>query len=410
MAVAGLRGTGDWGTDERPKNFREMILWRDPNGQAPLTALMSKMRTESTNDPQFYWWEEELNPVRIQVNGAITTSTYTTITVDGGDGEDLVPGDLLMIEATPTDGTAYTFEILRVDSVTSATQIVVSRGAAGTTASTTITDDAYLLRIGSAFEEGGTSPDSSTRNPTKYTNYTEIFKTTYEITNTAKVTRTRTGDPIKNDKKRKMFDHSVGLEHACLFGVPYEDTTTASNGKPLRYTGGLFYFLNQAVAAGDTHCIRVHTTSTSVTEDDFLDDTYKLFDYNAEGAGNERIVLAGNIWLNRLNKFIKNSSSARLNYDGVVDVFGMKLTRITIPQGTWYVRSHPLMNTNSLFSKGAFFINPAGIRWRPMSGRDTGFKDNIQANDADSTKGQWLTEGGCEYHHLKTMMYHGLHY
>lgn len=28
MAVAGLRGTGDWAMDERPKNFREMILWR----------------------------------------------------------------------------------------------------------------------------------------------------------------------------------------------------------------------------------------------------------------------------------------------------------------------------------------------------------------------------------------------
>ena len=39
MAVAGLRGTGDWATDERPKNFREMILWRNPNGMAPLTAL-----------------------------------------------------------------------------------------------------------------------------------------------------------------------------------------------------------------------------------------------------------------------------------------------------------------------------------------------------------------------------------
>lgn len=28
--IAGLRGTatGDWATDERPKNFREMILWR----------------------------------------------------------------------------------------------------------------------------------------------------------------------------------------------------------------------------------------------------------------------------------------------------------------------------------------------------------------------------------------------
>ncbi len=28
-AVAGLRGTGDFGTDERPKSFREYILWRE---------------------------------------------------------------------------------------------------------------------------------------------------------------------------------------------------------------------------------------------------------------------------------------------------------------------------------------------------------------------------------------------
>jgi len=409
MAVAGLRGTGDWGTDERPKNFREMILWRDPNGQAPLTALMSKMRTESTDDPEFAWWEEELNPVRLQVNGAITTSTYSTITVDSGDAENLVPGDLLMLEATPTNATAFTFEIVRVTAVASATQLTVSRGAAGTTALTTITDDTYMLKIGSAYEEGGTSPDSSTRNPTKFSNYTEIFKTTYEITNTAKVTRTRTGDPIKNDKKRKMFDHSVALEWASFFGVP-DESETGSNSKPRRYTGGLFHYLNLAVAAGSTHCIRVHTTSTSVTEDNFLDDTYKLFDYNAEGAGNERLVFAGNTWLNRLNKFVKNSSSSRINYNGTVNVFGMTLQRYTIPQGTWYVRSHPLMNTNTLFTNGAFFINPAGLRWRPMRGRDTHFKDNIQANDADTQKGQWLTEGGCEFHHLKTMMYHGLHY
>jgi len=385
-----------------------MILWRDPNGQAPLTALMSKMRTESTDDPEFAWWEEELNPVRLQVNGTVTTTTYTTITVDSGDAQDLVPGDLLMVEATPSDGSAYTFEILRVTAANSATEFIAARGAAGTTAAA-INDDVFLTKIGSAHEEGGTSPDASTRNPTKYSNYTEIFKTAYRITNTAKVTRTRTGDPIKNDKKRKMFDHSVALEHACLFGVP-DESETGSNGKPRRYTGGLFHFLNQAVAAGDTHVIKVHTTSTSLTEDDLLDDTYKMFDYNAEGAGNERLVLAGNVWLNRINKIIKNSSSTRMNYDGTIRQWGMELTRIKIPQGTWYVRSHPLMNANSLFTQGAFFINPAGVRWRPMRTRDTHFKDNIQANDADEQKGQWLTEGGCEFHHLKTMMYHGLHY
>ena len=52
MAVAGLRGTGDWAADERPKNFREMILWRNPNGQTPLTALLSKMKHESTSEPE----------------------------------------------------------------------------------------------------------------------------------------------------------------------------------------------------------------------------------------------------------------------------------------------------------------------------------------------------------------------
>ena len=42
QAIAGLRGSGDFATDERPKDFREMILFRRPNGQAPLTALLSR--------------------------------------------------------------------------------------------------------------------------------------------------------------------------------------------------------------------------------------------------------------------------------------------------------------------------------------------------------------------------------
>jgi hypothetical protein len=55
MAVAGLRGTGDWSADERPKNFREYILWRNPNGTAPLHALTAKMKSEKTDDPEFAW-------------------------------------------------------------------------------------------------------------------------------------------------------------------------------------------------------------------------------------------------------------------------------------------------------------------------------------------------------------------
>ena len=407
MAVAGLRGSNDWGTDERPKNFREMILWRDPNGQTPLTALMSKMRTESTDDPEFSWWEEELKPIRL-----LTTTAHTTgeliIDVDSGDATNLVKGDLLLVEATPVAQSSYQFEIVKVSSVTSSTQFVVARGAAGTTAAT-LADNSNLLRIGSEFGEGEGSPTASTRNPTKFVNYTQIFKTTYRITNTAKVTKTRTGDPIKNDKKRKMFDHSVGLEQAWLFGHKNEDTTGGvNNSKPLRSTGGLFQFLQEAYNATTAPTLKIWTT-TAVDEDDILDAFHTVFDYNAAGAGNERIVLAGNGFLNYLNKIANSSASTRINFNGTIDMMGMKLQRWEIPQGTFLVRSHPLMNVNSLFTNGAFIINPAGVRYRPLTTRDTKFQDNIQDNDADEQKGQWMTEAGVEYNHLKTMKYVGIH-
>jgi hypothetical protein len=49
----GMRGNGDWVTDQRPKNWRETILFLYPNGSMPLTAIMSKMKSEKTDDPSF---------------------------------------------------------------------------------------------------------------------------------------------------------------------------------------------------------------------------------------------------------------------------------------------------------------------------------------------------------------------
>ena len=278
MAILGLRGTGDWGTDERPKNFRETILRRQPNGMSPLTALMSKMGLESVNDPEFAWWEEEMNSTRV-INSGAATNVATTITVPNG-ATNLVPNDLLLVEKA--DQVTFDNEILEVVSVTNDTTFVVARGAAGTTAAA-IADGAALLKIGNDFAEGTTAPTASMRNPTKLKNHCQIFKTTYELTETAKRTYARTGDPIKNDKKRKMFDHSIALEWAFMFGRPSE--TTGQNGKPKRTTGGLRYFLtsNTTVFGG---------SGPAFTSDNFLSAITPVFNYNSE-AGTERLVCAG---------------------------------------------------------------------------------------------------------------------
>src|SRR5574343_1485915 len=84
MPFMGMRGTGDWVADQRPKSWREMILYRYPNGTAPLTAIMSKMGSESVTDPEFNWWTKSLPTQRATVTGVYTDIALATAYVSGG--------------------------------------------------------------------------------------------------------------------------------------------------------------------------------------------------------------------------------------------------------------------------------------------------------------------------------------
>lgn len=400
VAVAGLRGTGDWGTDERPKNFRELILFRNPNGSAPLFALTARIATEKTDDPEFSWWDEPNDLIRLQVNGALSDSA-TTVVVDSPDPDaanpgrvyglatHLKPGDLLMVEDA-TEAAVLTHEVLAVTAVASATSFTVARGVAGSTAAA-IADDAFLLKIGSAYAEGTNSPAATSRNPIKYTNFAQIFKDAYELTGTIMETRARTGKALDNDKKRKTFDHSRDIELALMFGQKFE--TTGSNGKPLRYMGGLREFIPTATTT---------IFGSNVTLTQYLDATYPVFDFDSP-AGDERIVFCGNGYMNTLQ--LLANSNGEIRFGDVIKVFGMNLREFIMPQGRIFLRTHPLMNRHAQYKNSAFIVDMSSLRWVPL--RDTKSMDNIQANDADTRKGQWMTEAGlrvdrggltCAYH------------
>jgi len=391
--IAGLRGTGDWGTDERPKNFREMILWRNPNGNTPIFGLTAKVQKESTDDAEFSWWDEPNDLVRLQVNGTVAVGE-TTIVVDSadpstsapgnawGNATHLVPGDLLLVEPA-ADNATYDHEIVKVESVISATQFTVSRGAAGTTPAE-ITNDLYLLKIGSVFAEGTGTPSSASRNPIKYYNFAQIFKTTYEVTKTAAATRTRTGDVLKNERMRKRWDHSRDIELSLLFGQRNE--TTGANGKPLRSMGGLRTFIPAATTT---------VFGTTVTVDSFYDAVYPVFDYDTP-AGDTRMAFCGNGALNILNKLVQGTAGTSMELGSVVKVFGMNFREFILPQGRILMRTHPLLNRHALYTNSMFLIDFSALRYRPMKGRDTDFQDNIQNKGEDVIRGQWLTEAGFE--------------
>jgi hypothetical protein len=395
-AVAGLRGTGDFGPDERPKDFREGILFFNPNGEAPIFALTARAGKRVVKDPEFAWWCEGNALVRMTTTGTAISATDTMLTVTPGldptatslganyaSATNLKPGDILMLETSPEVAT-YAPELVEVDNVLSDTQLVVKRGVAGSTAIAYGSGLVNMTLIGSSYAEGTGAPKAVSRNPVKFFNYTQIFKNTYELSGTADKTTFRTGDPWSNDKKRKAYDHSRDIELAILFGRRSE--TTGDNGKPKRTFGGLRTF----IPASNT---KIYTAA--VTSDQFLTDLAPVFDFNT-GAGDTRVMFCGSTFALELGKIMNSITQVRINSTERVKVYGIDFQEMLVPQGRVMLKTHPLMSRHPVYTKSAFVLDFDAIKWAPLTGRDTKAKDDVQTEDEDVRRGFFQTEAGIE--------------
>ena len=81
-AITGMRGSGQFSTDFRPKNYRELFTLLEPNGNAPLNAMLSMSSTETTDDPEYKNFRDELPDRTLQVNGAIANTGGTSSNSD----------------------------------------------------------------------------------------------------------------------------------------------------------------------------------------------------------------------------------------------------------------------------------------------------------------------------------------
>lgn len=418
-SFAGLRGSLDFAADERPRTFREYIAKVGWAGQAPIFALSQRAQKEQAADPQFYWWAEAETLVQLQTSGALASGD-TTVTVSSADPDsttlgtitakgavytnaltlagrwgaavNLVPGDQLVVE--PSADAAWapaSIEVVEVDTVLSSTQFTILRGRQGTTAGS-IASGSVLTKIGSAFAEGTGAPKSTSRNPIKYGNNLQIFKTTYEVAQTtANIQNLRTGNVLVNERARRAFDHAKDIETALIFGFPSEvlDPTT---GKPKRTTGGLRYFIHTYAAQNE------HIFTSAVSTKDLIDYMSRVFEISTPG-GEERICFVGNGAMNEINKIVAQGSSGSngmFYWGDSVKAFGMELKKLNFPQGTFYLKTHPMMSQHAYMRYGMLIVDFSALRWRFSAGRNSKFTDNVQTKDEDVFRGLWLTEGGLE--------------
>jgi hypothetical protein len=372
MALPGMKSTADYATDERPKNWREGILLLEPRNKAPLASLTAAMPEQSTDDPEFNWWEESVDVGQLVVNGA-QTNVDTALEIDEF-GLRLKAGDMLRVKSSG--------EAVRVTAVTSDTAVTIARGQAGTAAAV-INDNDVLLYIGSAYREGAGRPTGVSWNPTKKYNLTQIFRDAIEWTRTNSKTRMRTGDQVKNDRRRALNKHMIGMERAFIFGARFE--TTESN-QPLRYTGGILSFIDAANQVN-------HNGTLSLKQlEDYIDE---IFAYGS----NEKLCFCSLATMMKLNRLIRKNTDYQ--WGPSEREFSMVVKRFHTPGGTLILTEHPLFSqTGAELGSDLLIIDTPNLKYRYIT--DTVLLKDRQDKGVDGTADEYLTECGLEFHHPKT--------
>lgn len=403
----GMRGTGDWQTNQRPENWREMLLRLYPNGDAPLTAIMSMLSSESTDDPHYHWWSKKLATQRAAITGVFTDTALSVAYVSGG-----VAGDTLYVRmaADSIDQFRLGHQVLlrvSVDPTVDVVAKVTARAKNGASSylgvylledddnssSYDLSDTDVIWIVGNINPEGSTRPSSIMYDPVEYYNYTQIYRTTLEHTRTATKTMLRTGDQVKEAKREALELHGIEIDKSFIFGK--RTLGVGSNGKPERTTGGILSFVS-------THRYDFPTTSyTWLTDgEDWFDERLEaLFRFGS----NEKLALCGSGALLAINKLIKASGRATWEMSSMEGAYGINVMRWVTPFGTLVMKSHPLFTYEATMRYNMLIVDTANISYRYID--DTKYIPNIQENDLDGEASEYKTEAGLELHHEETFAY-----
>jgi len=413
----GMRGTGDWATDERPLSWSTGLLRMFPNGTAPLTAIMGQMSGKRVPDAQFHWWTKSLPGQAGAITAIYTDIALSALYVTGASkGQTLY---VKMAEATVNE-IRINHQVLLRDASDLAVDVMakvtsrVANGASSYIGATLLEDDDNstndlsdadrIMVVGNINSEGAGMPDSIGYDPTKWYNFTQIFRTSLDITRTARLTTLRTEDSYK-EAKRDCFElHGLEREKAFLFGIPTENI--GDNGKKERTTLGLIPAIRGGYTGhgGDAGTVSNYPTETAYSGktwlqggEDWLDTKLAImFKYGRR----EKVAFCGDGALLAINKLIKDSGDH--TFTPMTKAYGINVTEWRTPVGKINIIIHPLFSYETTMTDTMVVYEPENFKFNYIT--DTTFyedkeKDNNGWTRKDGTKEEYLTEGGIEYHH-----------
>lgn len=416
--MLGMRGTGDWGPNQRPQSYRESLLYLYPNGQLTLTGMTAMMPSEQVTDPTFHWWTKDLprqyGPIVEQYSDALMSAAY----VSGGQTGDVIyvkvsadtvrhfrPGHVAMLRKAGDYRHDVRGKVLHVQKAGTQSMVALRLlHAASATFDLGATTDITI--IGNMNAEGATMPESISYNPVQYSSKTQIFRTSLGMTRTALRTKLRTYDQYKEAKREALELHGIEMEKSFIWGRAFEGI--GSNGKPERATNGIVTAILENVPENvDAYHLNPAFASKTwaLGGEDWIDTMMeRIFRYG--GGGEAKMAIVGSGTVLALKKLAKAGASYDMKMGEIS--YGIKVVEWMTPFGTVYLKTHPLFSHDPATRNDMLILEPRNLRTRYID--DTFFvsdpEDRRNRNHSkDGREEEFITEIGLEYHNLSTFGY-----
>ena len=381
----GLFTTTQLTQDLAKKSFAGMITRLMPNGQAPLFGLTSMLQSDTAVQTEHGFFTKTMLFPQFQVSASGQTASDTTFTVVST--AQLLPGQIHRIDSTG--------ENVIINAVISNTQVSVTRGT-GTVAAASIGASVYAYQVGNAFEEASLRPNSLIINPVRITNYTQIFRNTWAISDTIRATQMIAGDTnIAESRQDCAAFHAADIEKALFFGQKSQGTR---NGQAFRTLDGLLNII------GNLAYYPSYVSSTNVTTAGSTTNFTQLeaaidpcFNQTTDPkVANERVLFVGGA-AKRVLTAIGRLNGIYQMVDGQTN-WGLQFSTFKTSRGALRVIEHPLFNSNTSWQKMAVAVDLSSFTVAYLGDRKTQNKefnqDGNEANDngIDAVGGTLTTE------------------
>lgn len=384
----GVLNTNQQTQDQYAKSFAGMITRLMPNGTAPLFGMTAMLPSETALQPEHGFFTKTMLFPQLTLSAAGQVAADTIFTVLST--TNVLPGMIMRVDSTG--------ENVIINAVLSATQVQVQRGV-GSVAAANIAASVNLFQVGNAFEESSIRPNALNITPVRITNFTQIFRNTWAISDTTRATQVIVGDTNMAESRQDCAAfHAADIEKALFFG---QKSQGIRNGQPFRTMDGLISIIGNLAYYPSTYVSTNITTAGGTTNYTQLQNALEpCFNQTTDPkVANERVLFVGGV-AKRVLTDIGRLNGTYYIQDGQTS-YGLQFSTFKTSRGNFNMIEHPLFNSNTSWAKMAVAVDISTFRVAYLGDRKTQNKefnmDGGEANDngIDAVGGTLTTEMTC---------------